>query len=121
MSRTLMVFFLVVAAGCGSSSPAPPSFGGEDGRAIATLVAEFNEGKHDSAKLKKLFVGNTLPTDWKQYDKYDFSLDGNPVLNGETGTATLKKRDHTNADAGSTTFTFVKDGPTWRIKTAPVK
>jgi hypothetical protein len=121
MSRTLTFFFLVVAAGCGSSTPAPPSFGGEEGKAIATLVADFNEGKHDAVKLKKLFVGGTLPTDWKQYDKYDFQLDGNPTVDGATATATLKKRDHSNAEAGTTTFTFAKDGSTWKIKSAPVK
>jgi hypothetical protein len=120
MYRLLIGFCTAASIGCGSDTSKPPSFGSEDGKAIAQLVSQFNEDKHEPNKLKKLFVGGKSPADWKQFDKYDFQLDGNPKIEGDTATAILKKRDAANADAGSTTFTFAKDGGSWKIKTAPL-
>jgi hypothetical protein len=104
-------------AGC-SSTPKPPDYGSDDGKAIALLIEEVNDCKADGKRLAQLFAEPVK--DLKKYDPYNYDLSGKPVVSGETATAKLKVRADDGTEKGTTDWTFVKAGDKWKIQSAPL-
>jgi hypothetical protein len=107
--------------GCGSSTQAPPDYGTQDGLEIAKVIDSVNDDKSSGRRFPGLFAGGNLPRDYKQFSRYDFSLDGNPNVSGTTATATVKMRsESTSDDVGAKEWAFVKEGNAWKIRSAPL-
>jgi hypothetical protein len=118
-----LVFLLLSAAlvaGCGGGdATAKLDLGGPDADGVAKAVDDFNEGKHDHRRAKRAFAASALPSDWKKYDRYDFSVGERVTVSGGEATAKVNCR----SEAGQTVtreWAFVKEGDVWKIKTAPL-
>jgi hypothetical protein len=114
---TGFVLLAIGLSGCGST-PKPPDYGSDDGKAIALLIEELNDRKADGKRLAELFAEPVK--DPKKYDPYNFDLSGKPTVSGDTGTATLKVRTDDGTEKGTTEWTFVKAGDKWKIQSAPL-
>jgi hypothetical protein len=110
------ILLILVVQGCGS--PAPPSYGSEDGKKIALLIEDLNEKKGNTVESKKLFV--SVPANLVRLGQFSFDVKGSPSVTGTTATATLAVRTEGGEDKGQQQWTFEKVGENWRIKTAPL-
>ena len=110
--------------GCGSSTPAGPSYGSPDGRKIAELIDKLNDDKGMAARVKQLFAsGVTLSSaELKKIWTIFYEVKGEPVVTGDTATATIAMRSESasSADLGTKEWAFVKEGDKWKIKSAPL-
>lgn len=127
MRRSTLALFAVgflSAAGCGGSVAQPPSYGSDDGKAIAVLVDQVNEFKSTASHFEKLFAPGAAPKGaaGKKYATLSYDVSGNPTVSGATATARVKMRKEMGdgGDAGEQEWSFVKDGDKWKIKSAPL-
>lgn len=111
------------AAGCGSAQVGP-GFGSPDGRKVAELVAQLDDDKSTAANVRKLFAAGVVPpaADLRRMSAYSYDVKGDPVVSGDSATATIAMRSERKdgADAGEKEWTFVKEGDGWKIKSAPL-
>jgi hypothetical protein len=118
--RSLPLLVVALAVGCGGPEPqAKLDVGGPDAEGVVQAVDDFNEGKHDQRRAKKAFAGGSLPSDWKKYDKYDFSVSEKVSVTGTEAKAKVNCR----SDAGEIAareWAFLKEGDAWKIKSAPL-
>lgn len=122
-ARRLLPLLAALAAGCGGDAPRPPApldFGGPDGRAVADFLDQFNEHKHDPARVKQAFAGPpTAPA--AGYDRYDFQIDGVVSVAGTTATARVRARPEAgSAEPVLLDWAFEKVGDRWKLKSAPL-
>lgn len=123
--RTYLIVACVLAgvavqSGCGGAQG--PSYGSEDGRKIALLLSEVGDTT-DAKRLASYFVKTAAPTkaDYDRFTSHYFDLAGNPSVRGNTATAKVKIRHQgTGKDTGPVEWSFVKEGDTWKIKSAPL-
>ncbi len=107
-----------MVSGC-SGTPTPPSYGSEDGKKIAELIADFNDGMSDVKKFNTNFATKPTKTN-TEYGRYMYDVSGSPSVNGEQATAKIKVTRDNGKDKGVADWTFVKQGDKWKIKEAPL-
>jgi hypothetical protein len=109
-------------AGCGSSTPRPPDFGGEDGQQIAVLVERMNDDGGRPTQLKQLLAAGTPAgkQEAKTYQQYQYNLKGKVSVSGDTATGTVVIEKTDGGDKVEKEWTFVKEGDKWKIKSAPL-
>ncbi|MCI0465110.1 MAG: hypothetical protein L0Z62_49950 [Gemmataceae bacterium] len=115
------LFFLLLA-GCGGSDPAQ-EFGGEEGKKIASLIRGFSDDVTNPKELEKAFVAGAAPKGaaQKKYQGYQYCPVGKPSISGDTAKATVSFEKLSTGDRLSEkTWEFVKEGGTWKIKSAPM-
>ena len=97
----LLALGFLSAAGCGGSVAQPPSYGSEDGKAIAVLVDQVNEFKSTASQFEKLFAAGAAPKGAaaKKYPTLSYDVAGTPTVSGDTATARIKMR-HELGDGG---------------------
>ncbi len=115
----LLLAVVSVGAGC-SGKPTPPSYGSEDGRAIAILVEDVNEKKSNTLELKPLFEGN--PPAIRELSKFSYEVTGSPTVSGSTATSQVKiLHEGTGDEIAKVEWSFTKAGDKWKVKSAPLK
>jgi hypothetical protein len=116
----VFIFTLSIALvpGCGNT-PTPPSYGSEDGKKIAELIADFNDSMADVKKFQTIFIIKPAKTN-KEYGRYMYDVSGSPSVSGEQATAKIKVTQDNGKDKGVVDWTFVKQGDKWKIKEAPL-
>lgn len=117
-----LVLAAAAAAGCGSGGDKSlgPSYGSEDGRQISMLVSLVNDDKSTAGTLKRHFAAGAA-ADYRKFPAYAFEVKGNPVIAGDTATATVALRTEIgDKDAGEKEWAFVKAGGEWKVKAAPL-
>lgn len=94
----------------------------DDAQKIGVVVSEISDISPLSAA--KLFTADAKPNQAtiKKIATMAFVLDGKPKIDGTTATATVKIRSQSNAEKelGSKEWSFVKEGETWKVKSAPL-
>lgn len=122
MTRPFLALTLAFVLGCGSSTPAPPDMGGDDGNQIAALVDQLSDEGGRAKQLKTMFATG-VPAGAKEaraYQPYRFDLKGKPAVSGTTATATVSIEKHAGGTAVEKPWEFVKEGDKWKIKAAPL-
>jgi hypothetical protein len=113
----------LLALGCGSPAPQGPSYGSDDGKEIANVVARMSD-ENTPAELPRTFVAGAVPKDAKQakrYSTYTYRVNGDPTINGAEATAKVTVRSVANsATTSDHEWTFAKEGDKWKIKSAPL-
>lgn|SRR5262245_33977079 len=129
--RSVIIGLMAVSAaqalvGCKSSSSAVgPTYGSEEGRAIAELVERVNDDKSNVVKLRKMFAEGAVPKDQAVLRKFPtlyYEVRGNPQVTGTTAVATVTMRSESgnSDDKREMEWSFVKEGEEWKIQSAPL-
>ncbi len=106
--------------GCSKPTPIGPSYGSDDGKLIADVIDEFNDARSDQNSFSSLFTGKKQWTA-KKYDPFRFEIEGQPDVTSNSATARIKVlNDGDGKERGTQTWSFVKEGEKWKIKTAPL-
>src|SRR5262249_45099639 len=109
-------------AGCGSSGGGGSSPGG-GAKAIPGLVGGKKEARTDGRKGGGLFAKGGLPTAgrFKKYGGYSYYLVDKPRVSGTTTNVRVSVvNETTTKEAGKVEWSFVKEGESWKIKSAPL-
>ena len=117
----LLSLFALSAASCRHT--AQVDYGGDDGNKIAALVDRMNDESNTIPKLKASFVSGTPvgKKDVKAYPRFRYEVKGNPVIAGDSATATVEVSSQTGDGPGNEKeWTFVREGADWKIKSAPL-
>jgi hypothetical protein len=112
---------ILVTVGCGGTDK---SANGKlnDQALLASLVTEFADTGANYTMVKYFKQGTKISQlDYKKYIKFNYKLDGNADISGDTAKATVKVMDANDGkEAGSKEWSFLKDGTIWKIKDAPL-
>ena len=121
-SLVLSALVLTGFAGCGSQKG--PSYGSDEGRKIAIIIDSLADDVSNTKTFQGHFASGSLPksAEMKVFAKCQFEIVGSPSISGDTATTKVAVRDTTNSkDVGEFEWTFVKEGNSWKIKSAPVR
>lgn len=119
MKKALSLLFLTLfITGCGQKKSELPDMGGDDGRAVATLIEDINDAISSQKKLKELFAADAKLPELAKLKGCMFSVVGKPTMSGTSATAKVKIEK--GGQASEQEWTFEKVGDKWKIKTAPL-
>ena len=119
----LLVFAVALVTGCGGGGAADkgPS---DDVTKIEYRVRGLQEAAiSTNVELHKAeFAGGAAPppAEMAKYAKLSFSPQ-KPEISGDTATVKVDAVDANNKPVGTYTWTAVKEGEQWKLKTAPLK
>ena len=105
-------------AGCGGGQPAPGS--AED--AVAKVAQSMPDRTGNAKAFRESFVEGAAPADSERsrYSKYQIKAAKSSVT-GETASVEVHfYDDNAGKEVGTATWTFVKQGDKWKLKTAPL-
>ena len=107
-------------AGCGKKKFGPDE--SESGQ-VAAEVRAIPDRTGNAQMFRDAFVEGSAPADSERarYSKYGFEPIGTPRIAGETATVEVRVYDdRAGKDVGNVTWTLVKQGEKWKLKTAPL-
>lgn len=121
LGALLALAVAVPAAGCGG--PSDGRFGSADGKKIAELISALADDKNNPKVFATHFAQGVAPkpADAKRFAPYSFFIVGKPAVSGTTATAKVDVWHELNSTkVGQVEWSFVKEGDTWKLKTAPL-
>jgi tetrahydromethanopterin S-methyltransferase subunit H len=111
---------LAAAVGCDSKPKTEQVFSG-DAQGVALLIEEMNDARGNPKRANTLFVKGSVPANLRKYVSFAFYIVGKPQVNGAEATAEVSvQSEREGKEVGKQTWTFVKDGEAWKIKSAPL-
>lgn len=119
--RRFLPWLAVMAVGCSSSDGSSiPSYGGEDGLAIAKLV----ESLTDDSRIQQRFAPGAKITVKEQRKLRGNYLEvvGSPTVAGDSATAKVRLANgKPGEESPEFEWTFAKVGDQWKIQSAPLQ
>ena len=110
---------LAFVTGCGSGAPSGPQ---QEAEVLAGLVADTPDKTSSPRAARDLFAAGAVPgkDELRKYQNYTFEPAGKASIEGTTGTIPVKVFDGDGNELGQVEWTFVKEGETWKIRSAPL-
>ncbi len=105
--------------GCSSQSQ-QKDMGGADGSAVASLVEDLNEVKHNPKKLSTFFASKNAASA-KEMNKYAFYVKGKPIVDGAKAVCNIFVESVDGTPVGEKEWEFEKVADGWKIKSAPIR
>jgi hypothetical protein len=124
MRHAILILCLLLGSLSGCSDKTPnnaDTFGGEDGKKIAALIGDFEDDCQKPAEFAKMATPALAKSfERKKFLGYSFQLVDKPNVTGATATAVVKYTSVRTANKMvEKTWSFVKEGDTWKLSEAP--
>ena len=128
LMRMALALFVTITTvlftnGCGDAGKSANTKGQRTDQAVlASLVTEFADTGNNAMMSKYFKQGTKISqVEYKKYIKFNYKLEGNADISGDTAKATVKVMDANDGkEAGSKEWSFLKDGTIWKIQDAPL-
>jgi len=121
--QALLCLVLLCIYGCGGSDGADKSIAKlNDSQQIKSLVTEFADTASPASMKKYFGPGQKIGKDeFKKFLSMTYKLNGTPTITGDTATGQVNMVGvNDGKDLGTKDWSFIKEGPSWKIKEAQV-
>jgi hypothetical protein len=113
----LLLFLAPAISGCKGQTNWDAT---ESGR-LFFLVSGVSDAVQRPERFQALFVTGSVPANITAYRKYTYQGDREARISGDTATMTVIVRDvKSGKEMAQKEWTAVKEGDTWKLKTAPI-
>jgi hypothetical protein len=113
----VLVVFLALT-GCSKKPEGPPE---GDEAVLRNIVMQLPDRCGNAKTFRTYFAASaTIPADEERerYRRYLYNVVGRPTMRGDTATVRVQVRDDDSPrPLGTVSWTFVKEGDTWKAKT----
>src|SRR5262245_37485329 len=119
----LILFGMIALTGCqgAAKNDGPPV---EDKDLLRSLVTQMPHASRDPARFQAFFAKDAAAPPESERGKYSrlyFNQTGTASVTGNTAVLKVKvTNDESSTPLGTVSWTFVKEGEQWKLKSAPL-